>query len=64
MLEQLLNDAMGNLSAGQEAQLMADIAGKAASEQPTSPEDRVREESILAGLGVIAPEEIGLRRIK
>lgn len=57
---------MGNLSAEQEAALMAEVADKAAmaTATPSSPNSRMREESMLAGLGVIAPEEIGLKRIQ
>ena len=65
MLEQLLRDASGQVPLEQEAELMVDMAAdKALRDTPASPNSRMREESILAGLGVIAPEEIGIRRIK
>lgn len=43
---------------------MAQLADKAVDDTPPSPNSRMREESMLAGLGVIAPEEIGIRRVK
>lgn len=55
---------MGNLSAEQEQGLLAGMAEKVEVDAPSSPNATMREESILAGLGVIAPEEIGLRRNK
>ena len=64
LLDQLLKDSIGNLSEQQEAGLLAQLTERAVANPPSSPNSKMREESILAGLGVIAPEEIGTGRFK
>lgn len=58
ILDQLLREDRAKVTPGQEAALLAHCTQHSAEQAPGL-RDKIEEESMLAGLGVISPDEIG-----